>query len=84
MTLSWISKATLSFCFLLAVAAGGHADQMPAPEPTPAAGQSQRTGKERLSGKAADEQRVNDCKVPLDKRGNGRRPTACKRAKSAR
>ncbi len=26
------------------------------------------TSKERLSGKAADQQRVNDCKVPSDKR----------------
>jgi hypothetical protein len=27
-----------------------------------------RTGKERLTDKASDEQRVNDCKVPLAKR----------------
>ena len=36
-----------------------------------------KTGKERLSGKAADRQRVNDCKVPLDKRGDKKRPAAC-------
>ena len=28
-----------------------------------------RTGKERLGGKASDEQRVDNCKVPLDRRG---------------
>jgi len=35
------------------------------------------TGKERLTGKAADQQRVNDCKVPPDKRGNSARPDDC-------
>jgi hypothetical protein len=28
-----------------------------------------RTAKERLSGKSADEQRVDNCKVPLESRG---------------
>ena len=28
-----------------------------------------RTGKERLGGKASDEQRVDNCKVPLNRRG---------------
>jgi hypothetical protein len=32
--------------------------------------------KERLSGKASDPQRVNDCKVPIDQR-DGRRPADC-------
>ena len=35
-----------------------------------------RTGKERLGGKDADEQRVNDCKVPPERRTRPR-PTAC-------
>jgi hypothetical protein len=35
------------------------------------------TAKERLTGKAADEQRVDDCKVPPDKRGARLRPDAC-------
>jgi hypothetical protein len=35
------------------------------------------TVKERLSGKAADEQRVDNCKVPLDQRGPKPRPDAC-------
>jgi hypothetical protein len=37
-----------------------------------------KTGKERLSDKASDEQRVNDCKVPLAKRTRDR-PTSCRR-----
>jgi hypothetical protein len=35
-----------------------------------------RTGKERLSDKASDEQRVNDCKVPPTRRTRPR-PTEC-------
>ena len=35
-----------------------------------------RTGKERLSDKASDEQRVDDCKVPLARRTRAR-PTTC-------
>jgi hypothetical protein len=36
-----------------------------------------RTAKERLSGKAADEQRVDNCKVPLALRGPKFRPDDC-------
>jgi hypothetical protein len=36
-----------------------------------------RTGKERLGGKASDEQRVDNCKVPLDLRGSTPRPDDC-------
>ena len=36
-----------------------------------------RTGKERLGGKASDEQRVDNCKVPPDRRGATPRPDAC-------
>jgi hypothetical protein len=35
------------------------------------------TGKERLSDKASDNQRVNDCRVPPEKRGPIQRPTEC-------
>jgi hypothetical protein len=38
-----------------------------------------KTGKERLSGKAADEQRVDDCKVPPARRTRIR-PTDCPRS----
>ena len=37
-----------------------------------------RTGKERLGGKASDEQRVDNCKVPLDRRGTTPRPDTCR------
>ncbi len=56
--------------------------------PVPAAGAAEgeakhfqaertRTGKERLGGKASDEQRVDNCKVPLDLRGPKPRPDDC-------
>jgi hypothetical protein len=35
------------------------------------------TGKERLGDKASDNQRVNDCRVPPEKRGPIQRPTEC-------
>ena len=36
-----------------------------------------RTAKERLSGKAADEQRIDNCKVPPELRGAKPRPADC-------
>jgi hypothetical protein len=38
-----------------------------------------RTGKEGLSSKASDEQRVDDCKVPPSLRGSKARPDDCRR-----
>lgn len=35
------------------------------------------TGKERLGKKWMDEQRIDNCKVPVDKRGTKPRPSAC-------
>jgi hypothetical protein len=52
-----------------AARADGEANQIRA-EPT-------RTGKERLGGKASDEQRVDNCKVPPDLRGPRPRPDQC-------
>jgi hypothetical protein len=39
-----------------------------------------RTGKERLGDKWNDEQRIDNCKVPPDKRGSKPRPEACAEA----
>jgi len=35
------------------------------------------TGKERLGEKWKDEQRIDNCKVPADKRGTRPRPSTC-------
>ena len=57
-------------------AASGAASPVVA-DPGPKADPSQLTLKERSSGKGADQQRVNDCKVPLALRGDRPRPVAC-------
>jgi hypothetical protein len=46
----------------------------------PAGGVLQLTGKERLGEKWRDEQRIDDCKVPPDKRGSRPRPDSCAHA----
>ena len=38
------------------------------------------TGKERLGSKWMDEQRVDNCKVPIEKRGTKPRPDTCSHA----
>jgi hypothetical protein len=38
------------------------------------------TGKERLGPKWTDEQRVDNCNVPVEKRGSKPRPSACTQA----
>jgi hypothetical protein len=40
------------------------------------------TGKERLGEKWMDEQRIDNCKVPVDKRGSKPRPDACAKPSS--
>jgi hypothetical protein len=40
------------------------------------------TGKERLGEKWQDEQRIDNCKVPIDKRGTKPRPDACAKPSS--
>lgn len=59
---------------------GGHAGNDPKSPAQTAAEPSKadETLKERLSDKASDEQRVDNCKVPLDRRGTTPRPEGCK------
>jgi hypothetical protein len=45
--------------------------------PTVPASAPVKTGKERLSSKASDEQRVDNCKVPPELRGTRVRPDTC-------
>ncbi len=40
-----------------------------------------KTAKERLGKKASDNQRVNNCKVPVEKRGSKPRPDQCHKVK---
>lgn len=61
---------------LLASAAPGPADAANPYHAGPAVLAAVKTGKERLSDKASDEQRVNDCKVPAARRTRAR-PADC-------
>ncbi len=47
------------------------------PTPNAAVHQETLTGKERLGPKWTDEQRIDNCKVPVDKRGTKPRSSAC-------
>jgi hypothetical protein len=71
--------AILHAAALLAAAApAGAADprERPPPQQPPQVVPAPKTAKERLGGKASDEQRVDDCKVPPGRRTRPR-PTAC-------
>ncbi len=75
--------AILTSAVLAAYASGGYAQQRdPLANPKPA-DLSGKTGKERLSDKASDEQRDDNCKVPRDKWGSKARPSDCRRDVSA-
>jgi hypothetical protein len=47
------------------------------PGGSPSALHAPLTGKERLGPKWTDEQRIDNCRVPIDKRGTKPRPSAC-------
>jgi hypothetical protein len=47
------------------------------PTPTAADSPATLTGKERLGRKWMDEQRIDNCNVPIDKRGSKPRPSVC-------
>ena len=65
-------------CASAAIAQDRQADQTTPNATTvaPANGPS-LTGKERMGRKWMDEQRIDDCNVPIDKRGNRPRPPNC-------
>ena len=72
-------SATLGVFFAICLALPANAEdstRQPAPNPS----DPQMTGKERLSTKWMDEQRVDNCKVPIDKRGTKPRPDTCPNA----
>jgi hypothetical protein len=52
-------------------------------DPPPSQQQEAETLKERLSDKASDEQRVDNCNVPPEKRGKKQRPDGCPARTSA-
>jgi hypothetical protein len=80
--LKWNSIVTASIVAAFITAPLGADEPAPtaAPATQPPAGQTPapvKTGKERLSSKASDEQRVDNCKVPPELRGAAARPDSC-------
>ncbi len=71
--------ALLAICLALPAAAQDRPPAGDAREPNAAFlnAPAVLTGKERLGRKWMDEQRIDNCKVPIDKRGTNRRPGTC-------
>jgi hypothetical protein len=73
-------RATLFASLLLGLASGALAQEgkgNAANDITPETPNRTLTGKERLGPKWSDEQRIDNCRVPLDKRGRKSRPDDC-------
>lgn len=71
--------SVVAVCFASAAFAQGRPPGQTAPgakAAVPANGPS-RTGKERMGRKWMDEQRIDNCNVPIDKRGSKPRPADC-------
>jgi hypothetical protein len=75
-----LGGATVAVALMLCVSGGYAESDLKPPSQTAAeiSTKANETLKERLSDKASDEQRVDNCKVPLDRRGTTRRPKGCK------
>ncbi len=83
-----IHRGLISFLFAVCFASGALAqDRRPdqtapnAETAVPANGPS-LTGKERLGKKWMDEQRIDNCNVPIDKRGSRSRSDTCRHVPS--
>ena len=76
---SLVSIFTLCFALsgLTFSAAAQNVSPLDRPTPNPAIQQGTLTGKERLGRKWMDEQRIDNCNVPIDKRGKKPRSSAC-------
>ena len=75
--MSGICRTTLGCLVALGLTAPASA-QNKAPAPSAEVVQQRTlTGKERLGRKWTDEQRIDNCNVPPDKRGTKPRPSAC-------
>ncbi|WP_232519248.1 hypothetical protein [Caballeronia insecticola] len=64
-------------CACLAWFGAAHAADAAMPGAASSTASEAKTLKERLGDKASDEQRVDNCKVPADRRGTKVRPDTC-------
>jgi hypothetical protein len=70
----------LASLILVAFAVAATAQERPSDAAPTAEAPATLTGKERLGRKWTDEQRIDNCNVPVDKRGSKPRPSECARA----
>lgn len=75
--MSLLKNLAISLLFLGFASCAFAEDRKLDPTTAPAPAPTIRTGKERLGPKWSDEQRIDNCKVPFDKRGSKPRPSAC-------
>ncbi|TSD84451.1 hypothetical protein FFK22_032510 [Mycobacterium sp. KBS0706] len=73
--MAWILRGAVIGLALALGGTGALAQGSPAGNPLKTG--PQKTGKERLGSKADDEQRVDNCKVPPERRGPKPRPDSC-------
>lgn len=71
--------AFFAVCFVLPAGAQENTRLGP-PAPNAAGSPATLTGKERLGRKWMDEQRIDNCNVPIDKRGSRPRSNVCPHA----
>ncbi|SAL61522.1 hypothetical protein AWB74_03117 [Caballeronia arvi] len=70
-------KKLVLICACLVWTGAAHAVDAAAPDATSSAASEPKTLKERLGDKASDEQRVDNCNVPVEQRGTKPRPDSC-------
>ncbi|SAK72898.1 hypothetical protein AWB75_03931 [Caballeronia catudaia] len=70
-------KKLVLICACIAWTGAAHAVDAAAPDAASPAASEPKTLKERLGDKASDEQRVDNCNVPVDRRGTKVRPNSC-------
>ncbi|WP_229195814.1 hypothetical protein [Bradyrhizobium acaciae] len=81
--MSDVCRTTLGCLVALGLIAPVSAQNRPLGASEGAIQQRTLTGKERLGRKWTDEQRIDNCNVPPDKRGTKPRPSACPHAPSS-
>jgi hypothetical protein len=78
-----IHRGLISVLFAMCLASAAFAQDRQPDQTAPNAGATapvngpSLTGKERMGRKWMDEQRIDNCKVPIDKRGSRPRSSAC-------
>ena len=73
----FLRKTSLAASFAILLVFPAAAQDAPPPGAISAASSRTLTGKERLGRKWMDEQRIDNCNVPIDMRGTRPRPSVC-------